>query len=309
MSRKNPPAPRPDPAPFDDETTEIGEGLGDGLFDAEGLPPEDLEGLEDFPEDEDEKTIPGYPLGGDLFEDSRVESAVVLDPRSTTQGRYSAVRAAPEVSQGPWRERAFIPRGVVPKEQILEGIEQALQIAAIQKGSLDRVRIALRAELMPNLRQAVEQAGGDGLDGWLSRLLDPPGKAARDPLLQTLAAQMGRFGRADTSEALLAEVRALAQTVKKALFNPAAKKLSLEQLEDELEGRLEVDTLLGILFALDPELEKQREQVARTLESLRMQLRGLPGSSPEGLMWNFTRLKVEQKVIEAEQKRRTALRG
>lgn len=308
MAQKKPPPSRPSPpVPIDDEPTEIGEGL----FGDEELPDDDalgdLEDLEALGAEEDERTHPGFPIPRDLFEDAPGEgSGVVLDPRRTQNtGKFKALAAAPEVSQGPWRERAFIPRGVVPKEQIITSMQQALQIAGMQTGTLVRVRIALRAELMPLLRQAVEQVGGDGLDAWLIRLSVPPGQPAKDPLLMQLAVHMGRFDHAASQQALLAEGKSLTETVKKALFNPAAKKLSLKFLEEEFEGRIEVDALLTILFCTNEELARQRDQVDRTLESMRVTLRSMAGASPDGLMWNFSRLKVEKRILEAEQKRRS----
>lgn len=310
MARKNPPSQHL-PVPIDDEPTEIGEGM----FGDEDMPMDDLafEDLEDLPMD-DERTSPGYPMDVDSFEDSQVDSPsrVVLDPRTQITGRFrNPILAAQEASQGPWRDRAFIPRGVVPREQVLESMEQALQIAAMQRGNLDRVRAALRAELMPLLRQAIEQAGGDGFDAWLATLVAPPGKAGKagkDPLLWQVAQHIERFNRAATPQALLAESKKLVETVKKALFAPSLKKLSLRFLEEEFEGRIDVDTLLAILFCTDEELDKRRQQVERTLDNMRIQMRGLPGSS-DGLMWNFSRLKVEKRVIEAEQGRRGPPRG
>ena len=213
------------------------------------------------------------------------------------------------MSQGPWRERAFIPRGVVPREQLISSMEQAVQIAAMQKGPLDRVRAALRAELMPQLRQVIEQIGGDGFDAWISKLVAPPGKAGKDPALWQIAQHMERFNRAVHQEALLSETTKLVETSRKALLSPSPKRLSLKSLEEHFEGRIEVDTLLAILFSSDEDLEGRKQQVDRTLDSMRQQMRGLVGSTPEGLMWNFSRLKVEKRVVEAEQVRRGAPRG
>ncbi|MBX5483959.1 MAG: hypothetical protein IRZ16_19215 [Myxococcaceae bacterium] len=312
MAQKKPSPPRPAPVPIDDEPTEIGEGLfGEADLGECDLDPSELDGVEDLDLGDDEKTHPGFAVPRDSFEDTRGEvSGVVIDPRKTLNtGKFKALTVAPEVSQGPWRERAFIPRGVVPKEEILESMEQALQIAAMQTGPLQRVRIALRAELMPLLRQAVEQAGGDGLDAWLSQLTRPPGRPAKDPFLMQLAALMDRFGCAPHQEALLGEAKAIAALVQKALCAPAPKKLSLKFLEEEFEGRIEVDALLTILFATDEELERQRQQVDRTLDSMRLQMRSMAGASPDGLMWNFSRLKVEKRIVEAEQKRRGSPKG
>lgn len=306
MARKNPPT-EPLDLDLDDEATEIGEGLFGDDVPLDDVNFDDLEGLA-F---DDERTNPGFPLDVDSFEDSQVgqPSGVVIDPRRQVTGTgRNPMLMAQEVSQGPWRERAFIPRGVVPREQIVSSMDQALQIAAMQKGNLERVRAALRAELMPLLRQVIEQAGGDGFDTWVARLVAPPGKPGKDNLLWVIAQHMERFNRAPDQEALLAEAKKLLQTVKKAFAVPGLKRLSLKLLEEELEGRIEVDAMLSILFLGDEDLEKRKQQVDRTLDSMRLQMRGM-GGTPEGLMSNFSRLKVEKRVVEAEQQRRTSPRG
>lgn len=287
---------------MDDEPTEIGESLWN---EDEILPEEDYltgTGLEDEDPFDDEPTVTG--LNQDTFEVSKVSSRVVLDPRSHGTDRLRLGAATHEATQGGWRERTFVPRGVVPREQLLLGMQQAVQIAAGQKGKLLRIRIALRAELMPLLRQAVEQAGGDGLDAWLQKLTAPTGPPAKDPFLGQLALHMQRFNAALTQPALMEEVKALTALVKKALYSPTPKRLSLRILEQEFEGRIEVDALLAILFSADGELPQRLEQLDRTLDSMRQQLRGLPGASPQGLMWNFSRLKIEKRILEAELVRR-----
>ncbi len=65
-----------------------------------------------------------------------------------------------------------------------------------------------------------------------------------------------------------------------------------------------MDALLSILFSNDEEVAKRLSEVDRTLENLRHQLKGMPGHHPDGLMWNFSRLKVEKRVLEAEVRRR-----
>lgn len=285
---------------MDDEPTEIGEGLW-----SEDELPSDEDFLTGFEDDEDfggdEPTVTG--LNQDTFEASKVSSQVVLDPRAHATARFQ-LGAAQEPTHGGWHERPFMPRGVLPKDQLILGMKQAVQIAAAQKGKLVRIRIALRAELMPLLRQAVEQAGGDGLDAWLQKLTTPPGAPPKNPFLGQLALHMQRFNSALTAASLMQEVKAATVLVTKALSVPSPMRLSLRVLEQEFEGRVEVDALLAILFSSDGELPQRLEQLDRTLDSMRQQLRGLPGASPQGLMWNFSRMKVEKRILEAEIARR-----
>jgi hypothetical protein len=307
MSRKSP-HPPPSTELFDDEATEFGPPGDD-----DGLAPEDVDYDDlEFPPEDDERTIPGVPLDLDTFEDSSVHHRqVVLDPGNASgTGRFRNPNPlAPLPSQGAWRERGFSPRGVVPREQVATSLDEALQIAAMQRGPLEKVRAALRAELVPLILQVMEQAGGDGLDAWLSRLVMPPGRPAKDPLLAQLTTHMLRFGAASHKEALLAEAGALCATAKKALFSPGARRISLKVLEDEFEGKLEVATLLSIAFCSDTELAQRVTDVERSLDSMRAQLRGFGGGSPTGLMWNFSRMKIEKRLAEAEQKRRGPPRG
>src|SRR4051812_6999968 len=107
---------------FDDELTEMGfpegdDGLGDINFD-------DLDNLEGVPLDQNEGTG-RHIVERDSFEDSQVHTDV--KKRILAQKRQTA----PEVSQGPWRERAFVPRGTLPREDILSGVENALKVAQL----------------------------------------------------------------------------------------------------------------------------------------------------------------------------------
>ncbi len=252
-------------------------------------------------EEDDERTLTAVAPRGqqDTFEDSNA----TLDPRRTIQ----ALPHRPEdsVSQSGWRERNFAPRGTMPPAQVLAGIDRALKIAAMQRGPVDRTRHALKAEWLPLLRQAVEQAGGDGLDAMLAQLEAPPGVRPKDLLLHELYLVMDRLNRAKDLSALVTEGRRVSAAVKKALAQPAPKKLSLRYADVELEGRMEVDALLGIFFCSAAELADRLLHVTRTLETLREQLRSLPGASPDGLFRNFGKLKLEIRLIEAERRRRS----
>ncbi len=305
MSRKSPPQSPHDPFDSgDDEPTYIGPPGGEEEPIPEGFP---FENLEDGPVDDDELTVPGVPLDYDSFEDSNIRHRqVVLDPDNTSgTGRFRSVaQSAREASQGPWRERALSPRGLVQPEHVVLGLDEAVTVAGMQSLPLAKARTALRAELLPLLRQAVEWAGGDGLDAWLSRLLSPPGARARDGLWEKVAGHVQRLSAAPQREALLAEAKGLLAVTRRALLTGAPNRLSLAVLEAELEGKVEVDALLSIAVSTEAELADRADQVERTLDSMRVQMRGLPGASPNGLMWNFSRLKVEKRIVEAELARR-----
>jgi hypothetical protein len=195
---------------------------------------------------------------------------------------------------------------VMSREQIQQGLEESLKVGAMRAQSLkvDKVRSGLKQDFLPLLRQAVEQAGGDGLDAWLTTITNPPGKRAKDPMLMDLVARMEKVNRAANSRDVLLAGQDLAKVALKYLSNPAAPKLSLKALETELEGRIEVDTMLSILFLPLDELRHRAKSVHDSLEQLRVQLRGMGGAN-EGLMWNFSRLKVEKRVLDAELLRRS----
>ncbi|MEN9800673.1 MAG: hypothetical protein RL653_4370, partial [Pseudomonadota bacterium] len=82
-----------------------------------------------------------------------------------------------------------------------------------------------------------------------------------------------------------------------------AEKLSLKVMEKELEGRVDVAALLQLLFATDAELAAQGDHVDKAIDRLRQELRQAV-AQPAGMMWNFSRLKTERRVITAELKRR-----
>src|SRR5439155_146645 len=152
----------------------------------------------------------------------------------------------------------------------------------------------LKERWLPLLRQAVEQAGGDGLDGVLSSLLGKP-KPARDPLVNDLVALIGKLNREENSGKLLDESKKALELVRGALSSKTARKVSLKWLERELEGRIEVDTLLSILFSDDEQLKTRLASVDEALSQLRGQFSTMPGAHPDGMFSNFSRLKVEKR--------------
>ena len=85
-----------------------------------------------------------------------------------------------------------------------------------------------------------------------------------------------------------------------------ARKLSLKQLEKELEGKLEVDELFAIASGTDDELARRLEEIDGTMGQLRDQIRTRPGTQPDGMYANFVRLKAEVRVIDAELQARKA---
>jgi len=279
--------------------------------------------------DEDEQTSTGLP---DLTEEEMAllddeDDPVSSPPAVSPSGRLPAVRdtdkfdtsrrhtdsmlriqavqqTAQEVSTGPWRERAFVPRGVMPAEQVLTRLNDIVAVAEMHPATrAERVRTGIRAEFLPLLRQAVEQAGGDGLDAWLGGMLKPPAEPARNGMLMEVGAAVQAVNAARTNAAALEAAKALMEVTGRCLQSPDAAKLSLKVLERELEGRLDVDSLLQLLFATSAELAAQAEHVDKAIERLRQELRQAV-AQPAGLMWNFSRLKAERRVITAELKRR-----
>jgi AcrR family transcriptional regulator len=90
--------------------------------------------------------------------------------------------AAPVVSQGAWRERAFIPRGVMARDAMLQALRDELAKVLEVGGNPARLVEPLLEAWLPVLPLGVEQAGGDSLDAWLAplRALDPDG----DPIAE-----------------------------------------------------------------------------------------------------------------------------
>lgn len=222
-------------------------------------------------------------------------------PPTTTQ-TFSGV--AREVSQGLYRELAHTPRGVLSRADLVNGLQAATQKVLQPGAPLGPARMQLKAAWLPLLRQAVEQAGGDGLDTYITQLLDPPGIQAKSPLVPELALRMERLEAATSLEALGAVAQEIRTLVDRVLGEPTLHGASLKLMERELDGRIDVGTLLSIRFAGGAELETRRTQTERAVESLRQQMRALPGSHPDGLFANLARLKVEKRLMDAEARRR-----
>ncbi len=221
-----------------------------------------------------------------------------------TTGTQKALtgETAPEVSQGAWRERTFVPRATMRREEILEALSLLIEGAKGRVGSAAPVFELLRTQWLPVLRQAMEQAGGDGIDAWLLTVLKPPGRVATTPLLSELIDAFGRMRGASAVDALLIHARSVVDAVERATQKP--RRVSFKQMERELEGKVEIHELLKILFSDDEELVSRLEEIGHTMETIRSQLKSMPGAKPDGMYSNFTRLKAEARVLSAELGRR-----
>jgi len=220
--------------------------------------------------------------------DSYEDSAIQTDPRARP-----LTESAPELSSA-FHERAFIPRGTMAADELLAGLREPLGVIGLGTD-------ALLAAWQPFLRQAVEQLAGDGVDALVSRLRKPPGKVALHPFLAQLLEEVTALHRAPPEERLAAAEGLIAH-VEAALARPM--RVSLRSLERDLGGHVDLETLLGTLFASSASLDQQEQKLTGTLESLRAQLKQMPGKQPEGMLWNFTRLKAELALIALERTRR-----
>jgi hypothetical protein len=247
------------------------------------------------------KTSPGRPA----FTAGRTHPGVpALSGEATSPGRPAFTGVAPEVRKSLFHDRSAPPRGLLPAEALLVGLDEALQKAAQSQSPVAAVRGQLKQDWLPLLRLAVEQAGGDGMDAYVTQLLAPPGRKAASPLLGELASGMERLEAAADVTALCAVAQELRARVAQALAEPSPRAISLKLLESELDGRVEVDAMLSIRFASNAELVARRAEAEKTLEELRKQMQVLTGKPPGGIFSNFARVKVEKRVMDAEARRR-----
>ncbi len=230
----------------------------------------------------------------------------ITPPIGNGPNRLPTAAVAPEVSQGKWRERVFTPRAVMSKAEVQSSMETALRVAL---ADANHVRVAfeqLRQSWLPLLRQAMEQAGGDGLDAWLMSLFKPPGRQGMDPLLAQLVADVSRLRAAKDLALFEEEALKAVETVRRVMGFDRPRKLSFKVMEHELEGKLEVDELVSIAVSDDAELSRRVKEIGSTMELLRDQIKRRPGKQPDGLFSNFVRLKAELRVLDCELKRRGA---
>jgi hypothetical protein len=216
--------------------------------------------------------------------------------------KEATAEAAPEVSQGAWRERAFVPRGVMTPEAIVAQLDQILVIAA-QKLPNESAASQVAKDWLPLLRQAIEQSGGDGLDAWLLRALKPPGRNANVAFFDALVKAFAAVRAASAPQAFLDAGRALIAVVQAALAEK--KRVSFKVLERELDGKLEVDELIAVRLATAAELEARQGEIEATMENLSLQARTQKGGQPGGIYSNHARLKAELRVVKAERALRT----
>jgi hypothetical protein len=259
------------------------------------------------PDDETMKGLPAFADPNDSFIGGKSANPSSSHAALTGIGgpaKPVGTETAPEVSQGAWRERAFTPRGVMPKADVRAGLETALRHALSQANHPRVAWEELRQAWLPLLRQALEQAGGDGLDAWLERSLKGATRVATVPLFEQLSEGMTRLRAARELAGLEEDALKLIELVFRALDAPMPRRLSFKQMERELEGKLEVDELLQVRFGDDAELRRRLAELGSTMESLREQIKRLPGKQPGGMYANFVRLKAEVRVLDAELRRR-----
>jgi hypothetical protein len=242
-----------------------------------------------------DETIQGVPNFGKTT-DSFVGDAAATAGRS---GKVVGEMAA-EASQGAWRERVFTPRGVMPSDEILKGLESAIRLS-LSNAKYARIAFdTVRGNWLPFLRQAMEQAGGDGIDVWLVGLFKASPRRPMDPLLTALVAGLVRMRAARDLAHFEEEALKVIEQVSQALASDSPRRLSFKQLERELEGKIEVDDLLLIAFSSEDELTRRMSEIGNTMGQLRDQIKRLPGKQPDGMYSNFVRLKAELRLLDAE---------
>ena len=253
-----------------------------------------------------DETIPwvGGSSRDSFTEKEELENSAITGIAKTPSGSQRSKEAAPEVSQGAWRERVFTPRGVMSKDEITGALEGSLRAVL---ASANHVKVAfeeVRRAWLPILRQALEQSGGDGVDVFLVCSLKPPGRTAMDPLFRELVTGMENVRKGRDLAHFEEEAIKVVELVRRVMSFDKPRRLSFKQMERELEGKLEVDELLAIAFADDGELTRREREIASTMEQLRDQIRSRPGNQPDGMYSNFVRLKAEFRILDAELKRR-----
>jgi hypothetical protein len=265
----------------------------------------------------DDKTVQDRPSGSHPAAKQPVRLGADPDaPSYTNKDLYSGSRtdvkplapgkaAAAEVSQGAWRERAFAPRGVMSGEEILKGLTDVLASVRTKQGPKSLMLAKVRDEWLQFLRQAVEQAGGDSIDTWLTAALKPgTGKPSTNLMLVELYVAFDQMRRAETVDAMLDVASDAIKAVKNTLDAPSKRPCSFKVLERELEGKIDVDGLILFLLSSEDELTQRAKEIGQTLDRLREEVKKMPGAKPDGMYSNFARLKAEARVIDGELKRR-----
>lgn len=256
----------------------------------------------------DDKTLQ-VPMGSGPESPSYSRRDQYTGQRTDVKPLAAGRAAAAEVSQGAWRERAFAPRGVMPAEEILAGMAQVLTELKGKQAPKTLILNAIRDGWLQFLRQAVEQAGGDCLDSWLSSALKPPGKGGINLVLVELFVAFDKMRSAQTIEVMLDLAQAEIDAVKVTLDAPSRRPCSFKVLERELEGKIDVDGLILFLLSSDDELTARAREIGQTLERIRDEVKKMPGAKPDGMYSNFARLKAEARLIDGELRRRSRASG
>ncbi|MGV3622444.1 MAG: hypothetical protein ACO1OB_16620 [Archangium sp.] len=248
------------------------------------------------PGDETIKNHPAFPQG--------VTDSYVGRMKVSVSELNKVAEAAPEVSQGPWRERAYQARSVMDRQELNQTLLAALR-TSLSNANLPRVAFdALKPVWLPALRQAIEQAGGDGIDVWLYGLFAPPVRVPKQTLFADIAEALIRMRNARDLGKFEEEALKIVERIDTAVADPARAKISFKQMEKELEGKLEVDEVLGVRGSTDDELSRRLHEFGGSMTKLRDEIRG-SGKQPSGIFANFVRLKYELKILDLEMKRRS----
>lgn len=209
-----------------------------------------------------------------------------------------------EIVPEAWREQAVAPRAVLGPGEIVDSMARSLRVM-MTSASHPRVAFeGLREAWLPALRQAIERAGGDGIDSWLAALFDPSGPQPAVSFFQELGASLRRMRQSRDVALLEEEALKSIELVRRVCQAPGPRPLSFTRMERDLEGALEVDQLLDVIASSEDGLARRLAEIGGTMEQLRDQLRSRPGNQPEGLYANFVQLKAELRVLDGELRRR-----
>jgi hypothetical protein len=208
---------------------------------------------------------------------------------------------------GARREREYGPRTELTQAEVVEALERSLRVLMT---SASHPRVAydgLRQAWFPALRQAVEQLGGDGIDSWLTSLLQPPGRLPADPFFSDLVTALQHMRGARDVAQLEEEALKAIELVRRVGRAGPPRRLSVQVLEGELEGALDLEALLTMAAAAPDDLRRRLGEIDSSMQVLRDQLTRAPGHPPEGLAGRFARLKAELRVLDGELRRRSAV--
>ncbi len=211
---------------------------------------------------------------------------------------------APELSQGAWRDRTFTPRRVMSADAIVGALRSALDEAMRGQKSVEAMYQQLKVAWLSTLRQAIEQAGDDGLNAWLMEILRGGPRRSKDELFENITLKMREIRVSESIDQLKTHAMELITLVDGSVHSPNRRALSLKQLEKELEGKIDVHELLEIRLQNDTELGARLGDIEFAMERLRSQMTHSPGQTPQGMYASFTRLKAERRAIDAEMKHR-----